>query len=239
MPAGATYRGDDSHTSHHVDPALPYAPRPLSRGKRDRREVFVYYSPRNQRVVTVADAVTFAAALQLEFDSTIALYIERPRRLQISEKFVIDVSFLAITRSGEQRFILVLPNGRKTRSTGSVAGLPDTLELDEIAKRNGIYLSYVTEDHLLSQLPAMGEAFDLLPLVWSSERLANRASLAQQILNILGRVERFRLSDLIGATSATTHEVRATVAWLIHSGTLRLIDYVQGAPDAILERRHA
>jgi hypothetical protein len=39
-----------------------------ARGKRDRREIFVFQSPKNGRTVTVADLVNFCQALMLEFD---------------------------------------------------------------------------------------------------------------------------------------------------------------------------
>ena len=68
MTAGAAATASGVATSHHVDASLNYTPRPLKRGQRSRREVFVFQSPRNGRVVTVADASAFAYALLLEFD---------------------------------------------------------------------------------------------------------------------------------------------------------------------------
>ena len=82
MTAGTTATADASFVaSHAIDPKLPYTPRKLTRGERNRREVLVFFSPRNQRIVTIADAVNSAVALKFEFDPNIKRYIERPRRI--------------------------------------------------------------------------------------------------------------------------------------------------------------
>lgn len=69
MTAGAAATADaSSHALHATDSKLPYSPRQLTRSERLSREVFVYPSPRNKRVVTIADVVNAAMALTFEFD---------------------------------------------------------------------------------------------------------------------------------------------------------------------------
>ena len=124
MTAGTTATADASSVaSHAIDPKLPYTPRKLTRGERNRREVLVFFSPRNQRIVTIADAVNSAVALKFEFDPNIKRYIERPRRIQLTAKQQIDVSFWTRDASGEERFYLVVPETGTVGSTTSFSSL--------------------------------------------------------------------------------------------------------------------
>ncbi|GAB3302997.1 hypothetical protein [Luteimonas notoginsengisoli] len=236
MTAGTTATADASSVaSHAIDTNLPYTPRKLTRGERNRREVFVFFSPRNRRVVTIADAVNAAVALKFEFDSTIQKYIERPRRIQLTAKQQIDVSFWTRDASGEERFYLVIPDAGTVGSTTGTVSIRDRSELDEAAQRNGIRLHYVTESELLSARTWLATGFELLPLVWEYGRLATRSLIRNQIRARLANTERVSLSNLIKTLDFTPANVRAVVAGMIHQGELRLMDYLPCAADAVLE----
>lgn len=236
MTAGTTATADTaSAKSHAIDPALPYTPRKLTRGERNRREVFVFYSPRNRRVVTIADAVNIAVALRFEFDSSLQTYIERPRRIQITAKQQIDVSFWTRDASGEERFYLVVPAAGTVGSTTGTVSIRDRSEIDEAAERNGIRLHYVTEAELLSARCWLSTAFELLPLVWDYSRLATRSLIRSQIRARLAQTERVSLSNLVKTLEFSPASIRAVVAGMIHQGELRLVDYLPGAADAVLE----
>ena len=236
MTAGTTATADaSSAASHATDPNLPYTPRKLTRGERNRREVFVFFSPRNQRVVTIADAVNAAVALKLEFDPNIRKYIERPRRIQFTTKQQIDVSFWTRDTSGDERFYLVVPDAGTVGSTAGTVSIRDRAELDDAANRNGIRLHYVTEPELLSARTWLATNFELLPLVWDYGRLATRSLIRNQIRARLANAERVSLSSLFKTLEFTPANVRAVVAGMIHQGELRLVDYLPGAADAVLE----
>ncbi len=240
MTAGTTATADASSVaSHAIDPKLPYTPRKLTRGERNRREVLVFFSPRNQRIVTIADAVNSAVALKFEFDPNIKRYIERPRRIQLTAKQQIDVSFWTRDASGEERFYLVVPETGTVGSTTGTVSIRDRGELDEAAQRNGIRLHYVTEAELLSARTWLATGFELLPLVWDYGRLATRSLIRNQIRARLANIERVSLSNLIKTLDFTPASVRAVVAGMIHHGELRLVDYLPGAVDAVLEVAHA
>lgn len=238
MTAGTAASATGTVTNHHVDPTLNYTPRPLSRGQRSRREVFVYQSPRNQRVVTVSDAAIFALALKLEFDPKVRGYVERPRQLQLTPKTRIDLSFWSQTTSGDQQFHLLIPATRTAHGTTGTVTLPSQEELIDIGDPNGVLLTCLSESELLSSLPQVAIAFELLPLVWASERIAKRASIAAQVKELLGRAERINLASVGGAIPHSEHQIRATVAWMIHQGAAKLVDYAPGANDAVLEACH-
>lgn len=240
MTAGTSATADASSVaSHATDSNLPYTPRKLTRGERNRREVFVFFSPRNQRVVTIADSINAAVALKLEFDPTIQKYVERPRRIQFTAKQQIDVSFWTRNTSGEERFYLVVPEAGTVGSTTGTVSIRDRNELDDAAQRNGIRLHYVTELELLSARIWLATGFELLPLVWEYGRLATRSLIRNQIRARLANIERVSLSNLIKTLDFTPANVRAVVAGMIHHGELRLVDYLPSAVDAILEVAHA
>lgn len=236
MTAGTTATaGASSVASHAIDPNLPYTPRKLTRGERNRREVLVFFSPRNRRIVTIADAVNAAMALKFEFDPNIQKYVERPRRIQFTTKQQIDVSFWTRDALGEERFYLVVPEAGTVGSTSGTVSIRDRSELDDAAERNGIRLHYVTESELLSARTWLATGFELLPLVWDYGRLVTRSLIRNQIHARLANTERVSLSNLIKALDFTPANVRAVVAGMIHQGELRLVDYLPGAADAVLE----
>ncbi|WP_027080406.1 hypothetical protein [Luteimonas mephitis] len=236
MTAGITATADaSSATSHATEPNLPYTPRKLSLGERNRHETFVFFSPRNRRVVTVADMVNVAVALKFEFNPNIRRYIERPRRIQFTAKQQIDVSFWTRDTSGEERFYLVVPEAGTVGSTTGTVSIRDRSELDDAAQRNGIRLHYISEPELLSAQAWLATGFELLPLVWDYGRLATRSLIRNQIRALLANTERVSLSNLIKTLDFTPANVRAVAAGMIHQGELRLVDYSPGAADAILE----
>lgn len=236
MTAGTSATPETSSVAlHATDPNLPCQPRKLSRGERNRREVFVFYSPKNQRIVTIADAINAAVGLKFEFDPNIQKYIERPRRIQFTPKQQIDLSFWTRDVSGEERFYLVVPEAGTIGSTTGTVSIRNRDELDAAADRNGIRLHYLNEHELLSARAWLATGFELLPLVWEFGRLATRSLIRNQVRARLASTERVALSSLIRTLDFTPASVRVVVAGMIHKGELRLVDYVPGAADAILE----
>lgn len=231
--------GTETPVSHATDPALPYEPRKLSRGERSRREVFVFFSSRNRRVVTIADVVNAAVGLKFEFDPTVQAYVERPRRLHLTAKQQIDVSFWSRNSSGEERFWLVIPETGTVGSTSGTVAIRDRAELDGAAARAGIQLHYLTEAQLLSARVWLSTAFELLPLVWEYDRLPTRSLIRNQIRARLVNVERVSVSTLIKTLDFAPGNIRAVVAGMIHAGELQLVDYRPGASDAVVEAKHA
>jgi len=236
MPSATTLQGTASaaRTKRH-DSQPVYTPRPLSRGQRSRPQGFVYPSPRNQRVVTVAEATGFAYALLLEFNPLVRWYVERPRQLQLTPKTRIDVSFWSQDHNGEHHFHLLIPNKRLGRGTSGNVTLPAAEEMGEIARRNGLQVTCVTEADVMSSLQKVAVAYELLPLVWDSDRVPERAVIADQVCTLLRNSSPASLSNLANALNYPNAKTRSTVAWMVHQGKVRLVDYCSGAADAILE----
>lgn len=236
MTAGSSSTPDSSSVaSHATDPNLPYQARKLSRSERNRREVFVFFSPKNQRIATIADALNAAVGLKFEFDPSIQKYVERPRRIQFTPKQQIDLTFWTRDVRGEERFYLVVPESGTIGSTTGIVSIRDREELNAAADRNGVRLHYLSEHELLSARTWFATGFELLPLVWQFGRLPSRTLIRSQVLARLANAERISLSGLIRTLEFTPASIRAVVAGMIHKGDLRLVDYVPGASDAILE----
>lgn len=238
MTAGTKATQSTPITAHAVDTTLPYQPRTLNRGERSRREVFVFFSPRNQRIATIADTVNVAFAMQLEFDASLSAYVERPRRLQLSDKQEIDIAFWSRSKTGEERFYMLIPHSTNLGSTTGTVSVRDRGTLDAAAKRQGLVLHYVTEAELLASRAWLATAFELLPLVWEHGRLLNRALIRPHIETLVRNAERVSLASMIEALAYDPCQVQAVVAGMIHEGALRLVDYQPGARDAVLEVPH-
>jgi hypothetical protein len=239
MPAGTAAIPVVSEHLHRVDDALPYRPRALSRSERNRREIFVYFSPKNHRIVTIADAPNMALAIQLEFDPTVARYVERPKRLSLGAKTDIDLSFWTQSTSNEERIHLLIPETGLTGSTSGATSIRDRTALEAAARNASITLNFVSERELHAARTWLATGIELLQWVWLYRRLVGRSVIRQEIVTRLADVSRVSLSGLIQHSPHNPAHVRAVVAGMVHEGALQLVDYVPGAVDAILERRHA
>ena len=218
---------------------LPFKPRRLSVGERSRRELFVFHSPRNRRTVTVADFLHLAIALKFEFDPSLVAYVERPRRMALSPRQEIDISFWTRNRDGDERYYLAIPNAGTMSSTSGTVAIRDREALDAAAARHDLRLTYLTEREMLSAIAGSATAFELLPHVWAYQRLVCRSSIRVQILAQLAATSRVTLAQLVATLDFEAANIRAVVAGMIHDGTLRLIDYTPRGTTAVIEVRHA
>ena len=241
MTAGtaATVRVDTDATAHAADVSLPFQPRRLTPSERSRRELFVFLSPRNNRVVTVATILHLAIALRFEFDPSLVAYVERPRRMALSPKQDVDISFWTRDRSGQERHYLAIPNAGTMGSTSGTVSIRDREALDEAAARHDLQLSYLTERELTSELGQYAIAIELLPHVWAHRRLASRSIVRERILGHLANSSCATLDQLFKLIDFPHDSVRAVVAAMVHDGSLSLVNYVAGNAVVSLEVRRA
>ncbi len=220
---------------HLVDTTLPHKPRLLTRGERNRKELFVFHSPRNNRTVTISNILLLALALKFEFDPSLIAYVERPRRLALSAKQQIDISFWTRDKTGQEHFYLAIPNAGTVASTAGTANIRDREVLDEAAARHGLTLTYVTEREMVSAIAQCRTAFELLPHVWAYGRLLVRSTIRAQINALMATTPRTTLAQLIKLLDFQPDAIQAVTAAMIHDGTLRLVDYLPGNTTATLE----
>ena len=240
MTAGhAATRVEADAESHATDASLPYTPRRLRPSERSHRELFVFHSPRNRRVVTVAHILHLAIALRFEFDPSLVAYVERPRRMALSAKQDIDISFWTRNRAGEERYYLAIPNSGTMGSTSGTVSIRDREALDEAAARHDLQLSYLTEREMTSSIAQCAIAFELLPHVWAHSRLVSRSVIRERINGHLANTPRSTLAQLLELLDFPADSVRAVVAAMIHDGSLQLVDYVAGNATVTVEVRRA
>ena len=240
MTAGASAtRVEADAEQHAANMSLPYQPRRLTRSERNRREIFVFHSPRNRRVVTLADMLHLAIALRFEFDPSLVSFIERPRRIALSPRQDIDISFWTRDRAGEERYYLAIPNAGTTGSTSGLVSVRDREALDEAAARHDLRLSYLAEREVASSIAQCAIAFELLPHVWAYSRLVSRSVIRARIDGHLANSPRTTLAQLLKLLDFPPDSIRAVVAAMIHDGTLALVDYVAGNATVTVEVRRA
>jgi len=219
-----------------LDPTLPFRPRQLRPNERSREDLYTFYSPRNRRIVSVIDALNFGLALRLEFDSSIAAYVERPCQLMLSERRRIDLTYWVRPTSGEECFYLTIPasvtrNGRNTPHTPK-----DQDALTSAARRQGIRLDFVFEAELIAEGERLSTYFRLLPYVQSTRRLGNRGVIADGIRSYLSQIPRATFRQLTHALPSfhSSHVVAMAAAGL-HDGTLHLLEDRALSPDSLLQ----
>ncbi len=240
MAAGnAATRVDPDSDDHTVNPKLPFQPRKLTRSERNHREIFVFHSPRNDRVVTLAELINLALALRFEFDPNLIAYVERPRRLALTARQEIDISFWTLDKGGNERYCLVIPNAGTVGSTSGTVAVRDRDQLDDAASRHQLELTYVTERELITTIADCATAFELLPHVWAYRRLISRSLIRSHIDAHLINNPRTTLAQLLKLIDYPADSVRAVVAAMVHDGTLRLVDYLPGNTTVTLEVRRA
>jgi hypothetical protein len=240
MTAGhAAIRVDVESDAHAANPKLSFQPRKLTRSERNHREIFVYHSPRNDRVVTLAELINLALALRFEFDPNLIAYVERPRRMALTARQEIDISFWTRDRAGNERYYLAIPNAGTVGSTSGTVAVRDREQLDEAAARHHLELTYVTERDLIAAIADCATAFELLPHVWAYRRLMSRSLIRAHIDAHLANNPRTTLAQLLKVVDYPADSVRAVVAAMIHDGTLRLVDYLPGNATVTLEVRRA
>jgi hypothetical protein len=241
MSAGASATSTPTAvmTSHPVDDTLPFQPRTLSIGEATSRELFVFYSPRNTRVVKVCEYLHLALALQLEFDRNVAAYVERPRKINLAPKYAIDISFWVRMKDGQERFVVAIPTIGTVGHAREGAALRNRERMDIAAKRHDIALTYVLEQDLLAVSSALRVNFLLLPHVQSVRRIPSRVALHQGIKAYFAAMPRVSFRTLVAYFSQfTADHVIAVAASMVHEGTLRLDPTRPLTWDSVLEENH-
>jgi hypothetical protein len=207
-----------------MKPSEPYAPRPLTRRERGRNDLYTFYSPKNDRLVSVANSINFALALKLEFDPVIRLYVERPRSLALSTRSSVDISFWASTREREERFFMtVLTNAlTKYESAGTVT-FRRKQALEAAAAGAGLTLAYVGEDLLIHESIQVQANLRLLPYLQASVDLHERGLVKEAIEAAIAPQKGITFDALEDRCSRYDQaHVRAVVAMMIAAGEVRI-----------------
>ena len=202
---------------------LPYTARELSPKEVRDEDIYTFNSPKmGARRTRVAMLPNLFLALQLEFDPEVESYVERPRRL-ICDAETYEFSFWYRTTSGREYLPLLVPVGSSEPSAPARRRHRKERQLLEAAERARLPLKFEFEADLLQSATAFASWLRMLPGVQLASRFRHRFDLRARVLDIAGRFDRLRISQIVDALDGfPPGDVRCVICDLIHAGRLSI-----------------
>lgn len=200
---------------------LPFGPRHLTRKEQRREDLYLYHSPKLDRIVAVIGVLALALALEFEFSADTVGFVERPRVLPYRNSDV-ELSFWQREQSGRERFYLLVPDViHEAEGTSRGRRHRDARDIVDAANTAGISLQFVFDADVIAKAASIGTWFRLLPYVQTALTLPHRHSIQGRVLEAFASQSRMTMcqieASLVGLNAA---DVRAVVCANIHSGTL-------------------
>lgn len=199
----------------------PFEPRELTRKEQRKDDLYLFTSPKLGRTVAVIGALALAQALELDFVTGTAGYVERPRRLEYGEG-ELELTFWRRERTGREQFLLLVPNAsRELENESRRRRHRHSRAIIDAANAAGISLEFVFEDDVVAKAASIGTWFRLLPYVQTGLALPHRASIRDRLLEAFDAQARMTVMQVEAAlTGLHAADVRAVMCSLIHSGEL-------------------
>lgn len=212
-------RSDATQAPSH----LPYSARSLSPREQIRLDAYHFLSPKNGgRTIAVVEPCRLALALELEFDLSVASYVERPRTLAIEGR-EIELCFWLAKTDGAESFIAFR---RQTKPTTYAERAENAAcaKLMEAAKSAGIALTIRKPQSLLTARVANATRLELLPYVQSA---ADLKAVDVFIDAVCLHMNANPLSSFYGIETSLSgtfdwRDVRCVTCLLIHRGVLSI-----------------
>lgn len=238
VPLGKSTKKKDA--KNQDDWTLPFRPRVLTTNERQQRDLYVFYSPRNHRVVQVVEAINFALSLNFDFNPRLECYVERPRRINLTAKRQIDISFWTRDLEGKESFYLTIPASETIPAYGGDVVACERDLIDDAAKRHGIKIEYIFERDLVRHGDRLSLYFRLLPFVQSTRRIVCRSLIRDGIKEYFDAVPRASCHQLQQALPKyDRNHVQAVAAAMVHSGYLTVDNTSIFTLNTMLEREKA
>lgn len=198
----------------------PLVPRELTPAQIKRGDIFTFFSPKENRTVTVHGPMQLAFRLQLEFDPAVVAVTERPRSILVGVDSM-ELHFWIQKRGGQELYANVIPN---SQTIPGMDGKRRPRELDRLrsaAKDAGISLRLITEDELKAPRGRNELCYQLLGFCQSAKDLGNSLALRQEVAATTERSGRISTDELIHELRhhPRTH-IQGVVAELLHIGFL-------------------
>ena len=202
---------------------FPYLPRKLTPSELKKKDVYAYWSPKVGRDVWVTGALAFATSLKLEFDASVAAYIERPRYLELTERKTLEVAFWTRHLSGEEHLWLLVPTLDSDPVAGGKRRYRQEREALEAAAQAQVSLRFFLETDLIAQGPAICVWLALLPYVQTAHKLDNHSAIESRIREHFTFATATTFTEIEAALKTfNAHDVRSVVCRGIHEGWLRV-----------------
>jgi hypothetical protein len=214
-------------------PVRPYEAREFNHRELQRKDIYSYFSPKEDRLVRVSGPLNLAFALLLEFKPEVRGFIERPRTLACGTD-AYEVDFWYVDAANRERMTMTVPAKSSVAAEGGRRRHRRALQLVEAAEAAHLPLEFEQEAQLLEQTHAVQNAFRLLPSVQLAHRLPNRAVFREQVLTLLTQFECLRIEHVEANLDRFPRpDIRCVVADLLHSGDIVLVD---SGPIRIMSR---
>lgn len=201
---------------------VPHKARELTKKEISALDVRIFKSPKCERTVQVVGVPSFCLALCYEFDSRIALFVERPRFIQVGDESQ-ELSFWTRDTNGKERYVLVVPSVDTEAAPEGRRKHRRAQQLLEAAAKVGLELEFVFEAEFVTRAGEVATALRLLPHVQISRTLPQRGVLRNAVRKAVAGWPKIRLSELQRSLQDfDPRDVQAIVADLIHEGTLQV-----------------
>ena len=217
---------------------LPYSARELTPKEVREEDIYTFNSPKHDlRRVRVAKIPNLILALKLEFDPDVESYVERPRLLKCDTE-TYEFSFWYRERSGREYLPLLVPAGSSGPASSGQRRHRKEAQLIAAAEKSQLPLKFEFETDLLSHATEFASRFRMLPSVQLACRFSHRFDLRDRILEVAGRLDRIRISQIVDALEGfPSADVYCVISDLIHAGLLAIDPTVKFTRNAICQVR--
>lgn len=173
----------------------PFKPRLLSRGEFKKLDVFRFFSCKEARMVDVIGPLQLAFRLQLEFAPNVTAVVERPRKLQVSDRSL-ELTFWWRELTGREHFALLVPDADTVPGPDSRRQPRQMERLLNSAGAAGIDLELVIEEQIQQKRARTELYYQLLGFVQSGKKLESDLVLRQEVLAVVSQFARITIEQL-------------------------------------------
>lgn len=221
----------------HDGKERPFTPRLLGRGEFKKRDVFRFFSPKEWRIVDLIGPFQLGYRLQLEFAPNATAVVERPRKLQVSDR-LIELTFWWREPSGKEHFVLLVPDVDTIPGPDKHRRPRQMERLLASAAAAGIDLALVTEEQVQQKRARTELYYQLLGFVQSAKNLKSDLVLRHEVLAVASQFARVTVQQLesdlaryprphiyiviaeliylgVLATDATSRLLRSSLVWRV------------------------
>ena len=210
---------------------IPYQPRELSEKELTHLDVYLLRSPKARRMVGLVGAPCLAYWLEFEFDPTIEVCVERPRKLELHQNRQVEIDFWTKSVTQDEAYWVVLNLGDSLSTEGGY--VPRDFNLwDRVMQRVGIAIKFLSEQELNSRAQRISNWIRILPYVQASRRNSSMTNVMGRIKELFGpgivslSFEQIELS----LSDICRNDARIGACVLIHSGWLKVADHASISP---------
>lgn len=210
----------DPATPLHRDGKRPFEPRVFGRREFEKKDVYGFLSIKEKRTVEVEGLPRIAVGLELETNSRVASFVERPRFLTAEGKNA-ELDFWVWHATGYEEFLLLIPDADCVQMPGA-APRPRGADRWSIAARDaGIHIRLVTEHDVRIAGETIAQNLRLLAFAQVAQTLGNRLALRIRVLSLFEMQPRGRIDQIeLALAPFEAADVQAVICELICLGAL-------------------